>query len=1318
MADASFIQTSFLGGEWAPYVQGRMDDTKYRTGLNVCRNSLPVEEGSWTRRPGVRMTVATRLGAPGVLRSFDFRANAPYNLELTDGHMRLHNGPSLVLESLGRVTVFSVSTANPAVITTDTAHGWATGDAVLFVQDPADTTPNYTLDVLFGRELEITVLSTTTFSIIDQLTRENVSGAAVVLGTTTVLVGRIADFATPYLSGSWANTTTCQDDTNLLLLNGAYAPRVVTNTTLPRTDQFGVFSIGTATLNDGPYMDPPTDGTTITASGTSGSVNLTLAGGSTRWTLVTDIGRLVRLFSEPTAWAVGTTYAAGNQVKFNNDYYVSLVSSNTGHPPDSDVVNWAIDTTAAAWTWAKITATTSVTVAVATIMGPNILRTTACATWRMGLYSDTSGWPTAGVFHEGRFWLTSATFGNRIDGCVSNGAVNGTLNFAPTSYDGTVSDDNACAYVFKSDEVNSIFWLNSDEKGIICGTQGGEWLIRASDNNDILTPTSVQAKRVTKYGCANVQAKRLGMAVGFVDRSGRQLEEYVTSDYRGFSGRNLSITGKHLTKSGIKELAFVRQLVPVIWARTGDGSLLGCTYKRESPYASDPPDFSGWHRHDLGSGFTVESIQSGPSMDGSLDALSMICKDASTGYRYVHLMTDMFDQNNVIGDAYFVDSGQSPAMIQLDTGTTPHVLRFYSLWRLRGKVVSVFVGGVDAGDFTVDATTGQLAVPIDNGGLLTTALLTSIQGTTTNFHNTGIGLQVLAAGTGNPPTVTGIQQYLGGHDVSGNHQKFAVDWDNFKMWVCNTTDVDIFNLKTGLATAGGISSTPGYDSMVYFAGDNRLYVGGVGQDLSQLDATTLASVATIASTAGSSDATHVSQIGDIVSLPISNGGHFLVTCAWAANDVTVWSTGVSTSSTAKAGITWTGTDFTTTGGRAICCNAHRHGTRPVVATAWIVDRMPSSSPLVSINIYKLTASLLATSMAVKSTLLATAVNASWTHIDTAQFVILDDTDLNIILGLQQLALTAYNSGTTYALGAMVSSAGHDYLSKVGSNLNHTPASSPTQWQDLGVASVASCRLVKVNPSSGAVLWSIDIHNALPSPDLGPEGRYDTYRIRYGHLVYLEPLNNTFHSTNTLHNINTLTGVDTTSTLGLYADVQFYNDFYGQFIAATSYDSSTPGAPVQIGVTASSWGLRWATLGPSPVFFPSALPPSAAVLDIVPVAIGYTYTSQGQLLRAIAPQETGAQNGPALGKTRRAHMFSALLQGAQGIKFGTILGATRAAQLRSKGNVPYPLTSLFSGVHWDTLEDEYGYDSMVCWEITRPYPATVCTLGAFLHTQDR
>ena len=81
-----------------------------------------------------------------------------------------------------------------------------------------------------------------------------------------------------------------------------------------------MFTLGAAAFKDGPYLDPPVDGTTITPSGTSGSVTLTLAGGSTRFA-ATDVGRMVRLFSEPADWSSGTAYAVGDQVKFDNAYY-------------------------------------------------------------------------------------------------------------------------------------------------------------------------------------------------------------------------------------------------------------------------------------------------------------------------------------------------------------------------------------------------------------------------------------------------------------------------------------------------------------------------------------------------------------------------------------------------------------------------------------------------------------------------------------------------------------------------------------------------------------------------------------------------------------------------------------------------------------------------------------------------------------------------------------------------------------------------------------------------------------------------------------
>ena len=78
-------------------------------------------------------------------------------------------------------------------------------------------------------------------------------------------------------------------------------------------------------------------------------------------------------------------------------------------------MNWGVSTTAAVWVWSTITAFTDTTHVTATLTPvenqdgtagtTNLPRTTACKTWRLGLFSNTTGYPTCGTYHEGRLWL-------------------------------------------------------------------------------------------------------------------------------------------------------------------------------------------------------------------------------------------------------------------------------------------------------------------------------------------------------------------------------------------------------------------------------------------------------------------------------------------------------------------------------------------------------------------------------------------------------------------------------------------------------------------------------------------------------------------------------------------------------------------------------------------------------------------------------------------------------------------------------------------------------------------------------------------------
>src|ERR1700688_1755123 len=135
MAKSSFVQTTFHGGEWSPFFQGRMDHPKFKTAMNACRNSFPMEEGACVRRPGTRMLFPTYKGYPARLFSVAFQATMPFTLEFTASNLKfVHGNWPLVTPEVTRVV--SISTAKPAVVTCQSPVPWATGDEIQFIFDP------------------------------------------------------------------------------------------------------------------------------------------------------------------------------------------------------------------------------------------------------------------------------------------------------------------------------------------------------------------------------------------------------------------------------------------------------------------------------------------------------------------------------------------------------------------------------------------------------------------------------------------------------------------------------------------------------------------------------------------------------------------------------------------------------------------------------------------------------------------------------------------------------------------------------------------------------------------------------------------------------------------------------------------------------------------------------------------------------------------------------------------------------------------------------------------------------------------------------
>lgn len=445
MADASFVQTQFLGAEWSKTMQGRTDRPDYKAAMNVCLNGLPVESGAWTRRPGTLYGGHSRNGATARAITFSFQENAPYTLEFTDSHLRFWAGNSLAMSA--SLAVSAISTATPAVAHI-AAHTWNTGDQIIFptmaVADP----------YIMNRQFIATVVDSTHISLADALTGAAVNGALLVF--TTGAVARIVDTASPYPASVLNQIRMVQSEKRGVLLQKFAAPQIVKVVTDPTATAVATFSLNPSQFVDGPYLDP-IPGMLITPAAVTGSVGLSFsfqawsatalysagdyvnvstqtykslvglnlnnapASVPAAWAAVpstdplgpnglqnTDIGRHVRILSEPPDWVVGTSYAAGNKVKFNNAYWTALAGSNTGNQPGIDITKWAINAAGAVWSWGKIISLSGATTAM-------ISRTAGTAIGTM-----TSGGGLAAAF--------DGTTSQASSGCATAGA--------PTSFVG------------------------------------------------------------------------------------------------------------------------------------------------------------------------------------------------------------------------------------------------------------------------------------------------------------------------------------------------------------------------------------------------------------------------------------------------------------------------------------------------------------------------------------------------------------------------------------------------------------------------------------------------------------------------------------------------------------------------------------------------------------------------------------------------------------------------------------------------------------------------------------------------------------------
>lgn len=733
------MQNSFNGGIFGGRLFGRSDLARYRYACEELQNFIPSVQGAAIKRSGTRFIKAgISPSSPARLIPFEVTVEQSYILELGLGVLRFYRGSGAVLEAAQALTTTPPTATDPVVLEA-TAHGYSTGDSV-FVSGSGMSEIN-------GRFFTITFISADTF----ELDGENG------LGRTTALSGTVARHFSlrDAISGNslpWAvvdlpKVKYIQNGDLLYLVHSAYPPHE-----LIRTSDLGWTCVPFAPVS------PPFETENITT--TALSIDITTVGVGRVITSTaslftpTDVGRQISigeiLEAENGLWAPGVPadklirgggWAAGAMVYFDGRVYEAqgVNGGNTGFSAPlheegikddgenlGDMAFWNFGTGIATIT--GYTSATQVTVDV-TVNFPKsaITGTGTSLKWAFGAWDEVNGYPGAVAFYENRLWFGGTLREPQTFWGSKSGAFN---NYSLRPAD---KADSAVQFTLLSDKLNSIEWMLGEES-LLIGTRGGEYSADSGSATEAITPSNVRVRRLSAYGSSSgVQPRTIGPSILFVRRS-FDLNDY-TFDFDSDKHVALDLTrfAPGLLKPGVLEVAYQSEPFKQVWCSKLDGTIAAMTFVKDE-------DVLGWATVILGGPDAfVESIAVIPHPDGDSDQVWVAVRRTVGGgtVRYIELFEKVFDEDDLLEDAFFMESG-----LTYDGAPT---LTIPGLWHLEGETVRILADGARQGDrvvtlgsITLDIAAGKVQVGLPMGSArLRTVRWNASAATTSTTSNQG-----------------------------------------------------------------------------------------------------------------------------------------------------------------------------------------------------------------------------------------------------------------------------------------------------------------------------------------------------------------------------------------------------------------------------------------------------------------------------------------------------------------------------------------------------------------------------------------------------
>lgn len=545
--------------------------------------------------------------------------------------------------------------------------------------------------------------------------------------------GQILSGATPfeivttYATADLFNIKHAQADNDMYLADGSNKPQILT-----RADHDD-WTIADVDYANGPFLPENETTTTITPSGTTGSITLTAsaaifqsASGASHvgslWAInqTRDNSTITGSFSAngtslstpsftgsygfTTSGNTGGTITLQRSTNNGTSWrsaLTALTNTDFDNPAETEddvaiyrvvMSNYASGTPTFTFTITddtnkgvvEITAVASTTSATATVI-TDLVSTSATTKWREGYWSDFRGWPTSVAFHQQRLvyggsrsFPQALWFGKQNPDDYAN-FLEGTLDTS--------------AFTAELPGQNPIRWILSQDY-LLIGTSGS--VGKYGEQGKSVTPTSPNYQEQTRHGSDNLSAILGGDSVLYIERGARKVREFGFSfQVDKYLSPDLTLLSPEITETGITDIAFQLRPVPILWNVLADGDIATLTYQRDQSVVA-------WTKQNTDGDFDSVTVISGDDEDEV-----WVSVDRGGSANFIEQFQPQ-DWGTDQEDAWFVDSG-------LGYDSTP-ATTFSGLDHLNGDTVAVWADGtvqdsevVASGSITLDVESSVVA---------------------------------------------------------------------------------------------------------------------------------------------------------------------------------------------------------------------------------------------------------------------------------------------------------------------------------------------------------------------------------------------------------------------------------------------------------------------------------------------------------------------------------------------------------------------------------------------------------------------------------